>query len=235
MVNMNVSEEWKPIDWIVGYSGYDVSNTGKVRCWNPRNKHGKRPKEPRVLTPNMTSNGGYAWVSLYGNGIPHKMRIHDLVMRAFVGPRPDGLIIRHLDGTPTNNNLDNLVYGTYSDNSIEVSLHRKAPNPLKYLDEIGHICNDVATAKGFWDNEPGPDVYLAKMALLHSEVSEILEAYRKQMGSDQLTDEFADVFIRLVDLWAVMHDEGLVGSLRDAILTKMNDNNKRPRLHGNLL
>lgn len=35
---------------------------------------------------------------------------------AFLGPRPDGLVVRHLDDDRTNNRASNLAYGTASDN-----------------------------------------------------------------------------------------------------------------------
>jgi len=38
--------------------------------------------------------------------------IHKLVLLAFVGPRPAGLVSCHLDGNKRNNKLDNLCYGT---------------------------------------------------------------------------------------------------------------------------
>jgi hypothetical protein len=37
-------------------------------------------------------------------------------MLAFVGPYPEGMEIRHLDGNPENNALENLKYGTRSQN-----------------------------------------------------------------------------------------------------------------------
>lgn len=49
--------------------------------------------------------------------------IHRLVLEAFVGPRPDGLEARHRDGDPTNNRLDNLLWGTSSDNENDKRRH----------------------------------------------------------------------------------------------------------------
>lgn len=43
--------------------------------------------------------------------------IHQLVAEAFLGPRPKGLIVRHLDDNPENNAVSNLAYGTHMDNA----------------------------------------------------------------------------------------------------------------------
>lgn len=230
-----MKEEWKPVTIFPGYEGYEVSCLGRVRSWRPRNRVADIPNEPRLIVPNYQSTGGYAWITMYGEGVPKKVRIHDLVAHEFIGPRPDGKDILHLDDNPVNNVVYNLRYGTQRENAIDRSINQKSKHVLQYLDEVGDYCNAVSTSKGFWDNEPSPDVYLAKMALIHSEVSELLEAYRKDLGVGQLTSEFADIFIRLVDLWSVMKEEGLVTSLRDSILDKIAVNRDRQRMHGNLI
>jgi len=42
--------------------------------------------------------------------------VHVLVMEAFVGPRRPGMQVRHLDSDPSNNTLENLTWGTPSEN-----------------------------------------------------------------------------------------------------------------------
>lgn len=52
---------------------------------------------------------------------------HDLVMRAFVGPRPEGADIDHIDGNKHNNRLANLQYVTRTQNNAKrVIDHRLA-------------------------------------------------------------------------------------------------------------
>lgn len=231
---MKIQEEWRKVD-IERYDGYEVSNTGLVRCWNPRNRNANKPDEPRILTPNCAATGGYEWVTLYGQGVPLKKRVHQLVADAFLGTKPDGFVISHLDDNPRNNNLNNLSYQTQKTNALDASFNNKRKSVIRYLDEYARYINRIAESKGFWDESPSPNVYLAKMALIHSEVSEMLEAYRKEQGVVKLTEEFADVFIRLLDLWAAMEEDGLVISLRDATLDKVFNNMSRPRKHGNLI
>jgi len=56
---------------------------------------------------------------LYKNGVAESFSVHGLVMLAFVGPRPDNLEVLHFDGNKLNNRLDNLRYGTSSENKFE--------------------------------------------------------------------------------------------------------------------
>ena len=43
--------------------------------------------------------------------------IHTLVAETFLGVRPEGMVIDHIDGDKSNNNLSNLRYATVEDNS----------------------------------------------------------------------------------------------------------------------
>jgi hypothetical protein len=42
--------------------------------------------------------------------------LHSVILETFVGPRPEGLMGRHLDGNPSNNKLSNLRWGTAEEN-----------------------------------------------------------------------------------------------------------------------
>ena len=44
---------------------------------------------------------------------------------AFIGPRPKGKEVRHLDGNGKNNALSNLEYGSSYQNKIDNTLHGK--------------------------------------------------------------------------------------------------------------
>jgi len=50
------------------------------------------------------------------SGIWKRVYVHRLVMRAFVGLRPEGYVINHIDGNKSNNSLDNLEYCTQTEN-----------------------------------------------------------------------------------------------------------------------
>jgi len=103
------------------------------------------------------------------------------------------------------------------------------------LDALSALLHESARQKGFWDGEYTNDKVGNKLALLHSEVTEVLEAIRKQKGSEKVVEEMADVIIRLLDLYAAMrNEEELLHSLDEILGKKININKERPRLHGNL-
>ena len=104
------------------------------------------------------------------------------------------------------------------------------------LDEAAKQIHQTAVDKGFWDDEVNAHFILAKLALVGSEVSEVLEAYRKQFGSEKIVEEMADIIIRLLDLYQGMKDKGIIThSLDTSIYVKAIANSSRPKMHGNLL
>jgi NTP pyrophosphatase (non-canonical NTP hydrolase) len=115
---------------------------------------------------------------------------------------------------------------------------------MKSLNDIADDLHNVAKSKGFWnkvykhaENEPIKDIdfMLAKLALVHSEISEVLEAMRKQMGEEKIVEELVDIFIRLMDFYAGAKATGWVSSSFDEILErKVGINKERPPMHGNL-
>lgn len=103
------------------------------------------------------------------------------------------------------------------------------------FDGLAMNLHQTARVKGFWDDEVDIHFVLAKLALVHSEVSETLEAVRKEHGSDKILEEMADIIIRLLDLYAGMRAEGWIsGSLDEAVAAKAMTNMTRPQKHGNL-
>jgi NTP pyrophosphatase (non-canonical NTP hydrolase) len=102
------------------------------------------------------------------------------------------------------------------------------------LDALSAILHETAVEKGFWDLDIDYNVIGNKLALVHSEVTEVLEAIRKDKGSENVVEEMADILIRLLDLYAAMMNEGLIEHSLDEVLNnKMSVNKDRPRLHGN--
>jgi NTP pyrophosphatase (non-canonical NTP hydrolase) len=103
------------------------------------------------------------------------------------------------------------------------------------LDALAALLHETAIEKGFWDGEIGYDKIGNKLALVHSEVTEVLEAIRKNKGSEEVVEEMADVLIRLLDIYAAMRNTGdLIHSFDEVLNKKININKERPKLHGNL-
>lgn len=103
------------------------------------------------------------------------------------------------------------------------------------LDVLSAILHETAIEKGFWDNPKNFDVFGNKLALVHSEVTEVLEAIRKNKGSEEIVKEMVDILIRTLDLYASMRNAGFVThSLDEILFKKMEINKARPALHGNL-
>lgn len=104
-----MKEVWKDV---VGHDGYQVSNLGNVRSY-VRNKDGRDLKF-------VKNRQGYNTVCL-GRG--NRRLVHRLVADAFI-PNPDKLpIVRHMDDNPSNNIVNNLAWGTQTDNMQDCVQH----------------------------------------------------------------------------------------------------------------
>lgn len=102
------------------------------------------------------------------------------------------------------------------------------------LTDMAYVLNQNAKEKGFWDENNGVNFYIKQMAMIHSEVSEILEALRKEQGDEAIVTEMADVIIRLLDLYGGMRVDGYFQGilLEDVLLDKVEKNKSRPKMHG---
>lgn len=101
-------------------------------------------------------------------------------------------------------------------------------------DELGDRIHETNVDKGFWSEPVMMDKYAAKMMLVVTETAEVVEALRKSQGKDKVTEEFADIFIRALDLYKVLVDAGEADpKLYAVLLDKMETNRNRPAKHGN--
>lgn len=117
-------EIWKPV---VGFEGlYEVSNLGRVR--NVR--HSSRYPARHVLSPYFLR--GYPAVRLCGDGRRMARVVHSLVTEAFIGPRPKGNQVNHIDGIKINNAATNLEYVTPSGNKIHALRLGLAPSGTRH-------------------------------------------------------------------------------------------------------
>lgn len=114
---------WRAIPGYIG--SYEVSNTGLVRSIDRVVTY--RNGTPRaylgVTMRQQISKGGYPHVRLSVNKDSKTWPVHRLVLLAFVGPLPVGQLTRHLNGTPSDNRLENLCYGTPLENVRDALRH----------------------------------------------------------------------------------------------------------------
>lgn len=105
---------------------------------------------------------------------------------------------------------------------------------VDFFNALADEIHPTNVEKGFWGPPVMMDKYAAKLALVHSEVTEVLEALRKSQGSDKVTEEFADIFIRAFDLYGTLVEAGEADpGLYHIMLAKMETNKNRPAKHGN--
>lgn len=124
--------EWRTIP---SFPRYQISDQGDVLG-------------PRGVLTRLIDACGYYRLGLYRDGKRVNCRIHTLVAEAFIGPRPDGLVVRHLDGNHLNNHPSNLRYGTPSDNVRDSVFHGTQRNIRKTHCPRNHAFDSANTGYG---------------------------------------------------------------------------------------
>jgi hypothetical protein len=90
---------------------YSISEDGDVRRDRPA-----RGATVGATIRQVDDRNGYRRVGLSINGRPKYHWTHHLVAAAFLGARPAGMQINHIDGNKTNNHYSNLEYVSPSAN-----------------------------------------------------------------------------------------------------------------------
>ena len=119
-----MEEVWRDIP---GYEGcYQASTRGRIqsvaRPVFRKDGHGGYAvwQYAGQILRARSKESGHLNVSLGGR---NTKKVHRLVLETFVGPCPAGHECLHADGDPTNNNLDNLRWGTRLDNRADMRMH----------------------------------------------------------------------------------------------------------------
>lgn len=119
-------ETWKPVP---GYPGYEISDMGRARSIAKvlSNARGTYTRPSQVLVPFITPKG-YVTYSARREGKYTRFLAHRAIYGAFVGS-VDGVQVRHRNGVPSDNRIENLTVGSNADNqrdSVEHGTHHMA-------------------------------------------------------------------------------------------------------------
>lgn len=124
---MSISDSTVPAGFrvIPGFPRYAINEHGTIlSICSPSGRGKDRPWENARTVTHVVRPKGYHVISLCGaNGDKRIRTVHVLVLEAFVGPCPDGMQCRHIDGNPANNHISNLVWGTSLENNRDKILH----------------------------------------------------------------------------------------------------------------
>lgn len=99
--------------WVRVHANYEVSDLGRVR--NSNTGH--------ILVPMRTGTkraGSQRSKVRFSTKPRIDADVAHLVLEAFIGPRPEGLIAMHADDDSSNNALSNLSWGTHADNANDM-------------------------------------------------------------------------------------------------------------------
>lgn len=113
---------------------YDIYDNGSVFSNQTYNK-----SKPRFLKPSVNKNRGYVYVSLINKDKKRKnWSLHRLIAENFI-PNPNKYpCVNHLDGNKLNNDVSNLEWCTYKQNSEHaiknglINFFKKNEGTLKY-------------------------------------------------------------------------------------------------------
>lgn len=125
-----MSEQWKPV---LGYEGiYAVSDQGRVR-------NSKTGSIRRAFPRSGEGKGKHLIVRLFKDGKGKGFLVHRLVLMSF-RPRQDGEgeWALHRNGVDTDNRLENLYWGSASENALDSVKHRTHRGASRNLCSRGH-------------------------------------------------------------------------------------------------
>lgn len=134
----NRTEQWRPIP---GWEDrYHASDHGRIKSLARviQYRDGRhRPVGEAILSP-KTSGSGHQQVSFWRGNKTTSRWVHRLIAETFLGPCPEGMEVRHLNGDPADNRLENLTYGTRRENLLDRERHGTNPHRNRTHCPQGH-------------------------------------------------------------------------------------------------
>lgn len=98
---------WKDVP---EFPGYQANSLGDVRSFR------KSITNPKTLKQTPVGEEGHLRVFLYRDKVRYPLLVHRVIAKTFI-PNPNEYpVVRHKDDDPTNNRVDNLMWGTQRDN-----------------------------------------------------------------------------------------------------------------------
>lgn len=123
-VSENLTEQWKPVE---GWPKYEISDQGRLRSWHKSPNESGHPQIPRILKGGYNRYGYRRAVLVGPEGQRRSFLIYHLVADAFIGARPKGLVLTHLNGINTDDRSQNLKYRTQKENIHDKIKHGTMP------------------------------------------------------------------------------------------------------------
>lgn len=114
--------------------------------------------------------GGYHYVkAIRGSGT----RRHVLVAETYLGPRPEGAVVRHINGIAGDDRPENLAWGTQAENMRDMASHGTSThgrkNPMAKISE-----GDVMEIRSRWAAGESPTSLAKEYRLTQSGVQDII-------------------------------------------------------------
>lgn len=109
---------------IKDFPGYKAGDDGSLWSQWVKGRWKKRTVSWRKMKQSNESHG-YLQASIGSDvlGVKRPFKVHGIIARAFYGPMPEGLMIRHLNGDRKDNRIENLAYGTAQENAEDTVRH----------------------------------------------------------------------------------------------------------------
>lgn len=138
-------ETWRDV---VGYEGrYRVSNQGNVwSCLTNRLLHQQPIPNGKLQVTLIPATGKADKRTVY---------VHRLVLEAFVGPCPPGMVACHYNDIPDDNRLENLRWDTPSANQYDMVRNGRNHNANKTHCKNGHDFTPENTSWYTYKDKPG--------------------------------------------------------------------------------
>ena len=114
---------------------YEVSNTGNVRNLSKK----------EISTHKHTN--GYFYATLYHNGKKKTLAVHQLVAACFLPKLRNTDVINHIDRNKENNNVSNLEWVSYSENTLHAKNNDNYKTGWKPPDKLQKLIDEAVNAE----------------------------------------------------------------------------------------